>query len=274
MPMGEFAHRLPKRTARGYAERVPDDVGGKPFPDGWEPDDDRGGADDDFASVVFDEDFVRAAAIHEPSAVERLLAAAQARAEAEAARARAGAGAPDDELYDDGYDPYRSARDPDDLGGPGLPGGAEAGPYGRFGGVLRPYRGRARWHRPIAWLMAVIMGIGMVALAFSAVYRGASSGREDKAPPPPATSNVDNPSNAAAPAQSPPAATEGRPPVIGGAPSTEGLVAPSPTASSSAPGAQPASGTAAPASAFASAPAPASASADFGAPAVSASSRR
>ncbi|MGW3628461.1 SCO2584 family spore wall biosynthesis protein, partial [Streptomyces sp. NPDC000880] len=57
---------------------MPDDVGGKPFPDGWEPDDDRGGADEDFASVVFDEDFVRAAEIHEPTAVERLLAAAQA----------------------------------------------------------------------------------------------------------------------------------------------------------------------------------------------------
>ncbi|MFE4860366.1 hypothetical protein [Streptomyces sp. NPDC056670] len=243
---------------------MPDDVGGRPFPDGGEPDDDRGGADDDFASVVFDEDFVRAAAIHEPSAVERLLAAAQARAEAEAARARAGAGAPDDELYDDGYDPYRPGRDPDDFGGPGLSGGAEAGPYGRFGGVLRPYRGRARWHRPIAWLLAVIMGIGMVALAFSAVYRGASSDHEDKAPPPPATSNVDNPTNAAAPAQTPPAAIGGHPPVIGSAPGTEGLTDPSPTASAAAP---------APASA-AAASAAASASADFGAPAASASSRR
>ncbi|MFE9400539.1 hypothetical protein ACFYNY_02040 [Streptomyces sp. NPDC006530] len=179
---------------------MPDDAGGGPFPDGWEPDDDRGGADDDFASVVFDEDFVRAAEIHEPSAVERLLAAAQARAEAEAARARAGAGAPDDEPYDDGYDPdpYRPARDPGDIGGPGLSGGAEAGPYGRFGGALRPYRGHARWHRPVAWLLAVIMGIGMVALAFSAVYRGASSDHEDKIPPsPPATSNVDHPTVAA-----------------------------------------------------------------------------
>ncbi|PWS42147.1 hypothetical protein DKT74_23705, partial [Streptomyces sp. ZEA17I] len=65
---------------------MPDDVGGKPFPDGWEPDDDRGGADKDFASVVFDEDFVRAAVVHEPTAVERLLAAAEARAQADAAR--------------------------------------------------------------------------------------------------------------------------------------------------------------------------------------------
>ncbi|MGW3802578.1 SCO2584 family spore wall biosynthesis protein, partial [Streptomyces clavifer] len=69
---------------------MPDDVGGRPFPDGGEPDDDRGGADEDFAAVVFDEDFVQSAEMHEPTAVERLLAAAQARAEAEAGRARAG----------------------------------------------------------------------------------------------------------------------------------------------------------------------------------------
>ncbi|MEU1077513.1 MULTISPECIES: hypothetical protein [unclassified Streptomyces] len=160
---------------------MPDDVGGKPFPNGWEPDDDRGGADDAFASVVFDEDFVRAAQIHEPSAVERLLAAAQARAEAEAARARAGAGADDDFPY--------PARDTDAYG-TAFSGGADAGPYGPHGGVLRPYRGRARWHRPVAWLLALIMGIGMVALAFAAVYRGGSNSREDPAPPP-ATSNVD-----------------------------------------------------------------------------------
>ena len=90
---------------------MPDDVGGKPFPDGWEPDDDRGGADEEFASVVFDEDFVRSAAVHEPTAVERLLAAAEARAEAEAEPA----GAPrrsraDDDFYDDGYGTRTAAR--------------------------------------------------------------------------------------------------------------------------------------------------------------------
>ncbi|MGQ4427900.1 hypothetical protein ACN6LL_003032 [Streptomyces violaceoruber] len=57
---------------------MPEDVGGTPFPDGREPDDDhdRGVSDEEFASVVFDEAFVRAAAVHEPTAVERLLAAA------------------------------------------------------------------------------------------------------------------------------------------------------------------------------------------------------
>ncbi|GAA1195282.1 hypothetical protein GCM10009654_60400 [Streptomyces hebeiensis] len=175
---------------------MPDDVGGRPFPDGWEPDDDRGGADQDFASVVFDEDFVKAATVHEPSAVERLLAAAQARAEAEAARARAGGGATEDDHDRDAYEelygrdgaygpeyPYELDNDPD---------GAGAGPYGRHGGTLRPYRSSARWHRPVAWVLAVVMGIGMVAIAFTAVYRGATGSRDDRVPQP-ARTGIDKP---------------------------------------------------------------------------------
>ncbi|TRV81856.1 hypothetical protein FKN01_00670 [Streptomyces sp. 130] len=167
-----------------------DDAGGRPYPDGWEPDDDRGGADEDFASVVFDEDFVRAAEFHEPTAVERLLAAAEARAEADARRAGARGGPFDDELFDEGYGP----------GGYGGPDGydpldaddfREHGPYGRHGGALRPYRGAARWHRPVAWLLAVLMGVGMVALAFSAVYRNGSGDRQDQVPPP-ASTGVDS----------------------------------------------------------------------------------
>ncbi|PRH76079.1 hypothetical protein C6N75_27535 [Streptomyces solincola] len=158
---------------------MPDDVGGRPFPDGWEPDDDRGGADQDFASVVFDEDFVRAAAFHEPSAVERLVAAAQARAEAEAARGLGDRGP--DAIgyggYDGSGDDYGSYGDAyaDEYGD---------GPYGAHGGALRPYRPSSRWHRPVAWLLAVVMGIGMVALAFSAVYRGSSAGRGEQVPAP------------------------------------------------------------------------------------------
>lgn len=202
---GEFAVSLPKTTRRGYAEAVPDDVGGRPFSDGWEPDDDRGGADEDFASVVFDEDFVRAATFHEATAVERLLAAAQARAEAEAARARAGGGPADDELYDDGYGPGgaygRGSPYGDPLDHDGLD-DYDNGPYGRHGGSLRPYRGAARWHRPVAWLLALLMGIGMVALAFSAVYRGASANRQDQIPPP-ATTGVDSaPGSGVAPSAS------------------------------------------------------------------------
>ncbi|MGW5127394.1 SCO2584 family spore wall biosynthesis protein [Streptomyces sp. NPDC004069] len=159
---------------------MPEDVGGTPFPDGWEPDDDhdRGVSDEEFASVVFDEAFVRAAVIHEPTAVERLLAAAQARAEASEAEARRAHAR--GERHEDGYGPglgpdhpYGDLDDPDVLEGrPGAP-----GTFGK----------QVRWHRPVAWVLALVMGIGMVALAFAAVYRGGSSGSRDQVPPPAST---------------------------------------------------------------------------------------
>lgn len=161
-------------------------MGGSPFPDGWEPDDDhdRGGWDEEFASVVFDEDFVKAAEVHEPTAVERLLAAAQARAEAQEAESRRARirPAPDDEFYDEA-DGYGRADD------------GEFGCYGDESDELyeeeldregRP-AGGIRWRRPVAWALALLMGIGMVALAFTAVYRGASSGSQDEVPPPATT---------------------------------------------------------------------------------------
>ncbi|MUT91687.1 hypothetical protein GOL98_19570 [Streptomyces sp. Z38] len=162
-------------TPQVYSGRVPEDVGGTPFPDGWKPDDDhdRGVSDEEFASVVFDEAFVQAAAVHEPTAVERLLAAAQARAEAseaEAHRTRS-------RRHDDGYGGYRAeGHDPDDKDADAL----EAG-YGS------PYGRQVRWHRPVAWMLALVMGIGMVALAFSAVYRGGSAQRQEPVPPPATT---------------------------------------------------------------------------------------
>ncbi|MFI5757133.1 hypothetical protein [Streptomyces sp. NPDC051569] len=193
---------------------MPDDVGGRPFPDGWEPDDDRGGADEDFASVVFDEDFVRSAPFHEPSAVERLLAAAQARAEAEAARARAGGGRPEDdldELYGAGgaYGGGAGRDDDYDPDGPDA-----AGPYGRHGGALRPYRNSARWHRPVAWLLALLMGIGMVTLALSAVYRGSSGSRQDQVPGP-APTGIDKPRSTV-----PPGSAVRTPPAVSAVPRT------------------------------------------------------
>ncbi|WP_433547727.1 hypothetical protein ACQPZG_23640 [Streptomyces sp. CA-294286] len=168
---------------------MPDDVEGKPFPDGWEPDDDRGGADEDFASVVFDEAFVKAAAFHEPSAVERLLAAAQARADAEAARPRPGKHPP-------GHAPHgrSSLRPPHGHDFDGGYDGAFPAPYGRHGGALRPYRNSSRWHRPVAWLLALLMGIGLVVFAFAAVYRGASGNRDGQVPSPAAT-GVDTPAS-------------------------------------------------------------------------------
>ncbi|WP_058044475.1 hypothetical protein [Streptomyces roseifaciens] len=207
---------------------MPDDVGGQPFPDGEEPDSYRSG-DDPFASVVFDEEFVRSARIHEPSAVERMLAADRARAESEtsqsAQRSRSGGGTADDDPYDDyedgfggaapGYHPGRAGTwptlthdlDPDDA----------YGPYGRHGGLRRPYRGHARWHRPVAWVLAVVMGIGVVALAFAAVYRSASSGNRPSSDPPPATSGVDAPAGAR-PGPLPSVSADSEPPVASAVP--------------------------------------------------------
>ncbi|WLW55035.1 hypothetical protein [Streptomyces sp. YU58] len=175
-------------TPQVYSGSVPEDVGGTPFPDGWEPDDDhdRGVSDEEFASVVFDEAFVRAAVVHEPTAVERLLAAAQARAEAseaEAARRAHGRG----ERYDDGFgsdDPRGFGHDPDldDLDDTEDPQAWE-----RRYGASGTYGKQVRWHRPVAWLLALLMGIGMVALAFAAVYRSASSGGRDQPLPPAST---------------------------------------------------------------------------------------
>ncbi|NSC21701.1 hypothetical protein FM076_10980 [Streptomyces albus subsp. chlorinus] len=210
---------------------MPDDVGGRPFPDGEEPDDrDHGAADDEFASVVLDEDFVRAARIHEPSAAERIPASAQSHAELPEtenprllddgfAYGPGTAGFPHDDAEDELYAPEGDEADEDDegrwdrsdyragYGGPGhLPArfppdldadyehGADFG-YRAFGpaadhGGPRPYRGHRSWQRPVAWVLAVVMGIGMVALAFSAVYRGTSGQRQEPAPPP-ATTGVD-----------------------------------------------------------------------------------
>ncbi|MER6786168.1 hypothetical protein ABT330_16355 [Streptomyces sp. NPDC000658] len=163
---------------------MPEDVGGMPFPDGWEPDDDhdRGVSDEEFASVVFDEAFVQAAVVHEPTAVERLLAAAEARArasEAEARRARARGDRYDDPYGTGGFGHDPDLDDPDDAD---LPEAWERG-YGASGA----YGKQIRWHRAVAWMLAVVMGIGMVALAFAAVYRGGSSSSRDQVPPPATT---------------------------------------------------------------------------------------
>ncbi|WP_444546133.1 SCO2584 family spore wall biosynthesis protein [Streptomyces minutiscleroticus] len=189
---------------------MPEDVGGTPFPDGWEPDDDRDrGGDEEFAAVVFDEDFVRAAVVHEPTAVERLLAAAQARAEAseaEARRAHARGARGDDDLYDEGFGP-------DGPGGFGHDPDFDEydDPDGRYG-APGTY-GKPRWHRPVAWLLALVMGVGMVALAFAAVYRGASAGGRGEVPPPVTTTGPEQGQDAA-PGTGPSASADrSRPPV-------------------------------------------------------------
>ncbi|WNI15471.1 hypothetical protein [Actinacidiphila sp. ITFR-21] len=119
--------------------------------------------DDEFASLVLDEAFVRSALFHEPTARERMPAVAEGPAlpqPGSGRHRREPAAVP--ELDDD------LAPVSDELYAAG-----------------HPYRGgNTRWHRPVAWALAVVMGIGVVALTFAAVYRGAGGTRQPTAPPP------------------------------------------------------------------------------------------
>jgi hypothetical protein len=122
--------------------------------------------DDEFASVVLDEEFVRSALFHEPSAEERMLAVAEGPALPPGWPGRRRSTRHDFPELDDDVD-----FAPDPLYAAG-----------------HPYRGGGtRWHRPVAWALAVVMGIGVVALTFAAVYRGASAGTRQPADPPPSS---------------------------------------------------------------------------------------
>lgn len=193
--LGISLRSLPKPTVPVYSGDVADDVGDQPFQGGEGPDDnDHGAADDAFTSVVFDEAFIRAAEVHEPTAVERMWAAAQARAEAEAVSSHEdGYGyAPgvDGEPFDLDEDDHRRSDD-DRYGDPYLDHVDRGYEFYAYG-PPRPYRGHARWQRPVAWVLAVVMGVGVVALALTAVYRGAASQRQTPVPPkPPASTGPD-----------------------------------------------------------------------------------
>ncbi|MGW2254046.1 SCO2584 family spore wall biosynthesis protein [Kitasatospora sp. NPDC001660] len=154
-----------------------DDVGGLPYPDGA----DHGGADDEFATVVFDEAFVRSAAVHEPTAKERQLAAAEARFEPDTAGPGWGYDVPAGDGLPLELRPYPSRLDddhlyPDPWSGPGRAVGRSGRRRGRRGYVPVRARGRyvaqQRWHRPVAWVLAVIMGVSLVAVAVAAIYQG------------------------------------------------------------------------------------------------------
>ncbi|MFD3826947.1 hypothetical protein [Streptomyces sp. NPDC058625] len=190
-------------TPQVYSGEVPEDVGGTPFPDGGEPDDDhdRGVSDEELDSVVFDEAFIGAAVVHEPTAVERLLAAARARAEASEAEAHRTR--PKTERYDDGYGGqgrYGHRRRGDGFDDLDDDTGTPEDDYGFTTG--RPYGGQVRWHRPVAWVLALVMGIGMVALAFSAVYRGSSADNRQDPVPPPASTGLEQGGGGAVPSAS------------------------------------------------------------------------
>ncbi|WP_165986803.1 hypothetical protein [Streptomyces sp. YIM 98790] len=250
---------------------MPEEVGGQPFPDGERPDDhdhdhDHGAADDAFAAVVFDEAFVAAAAVREPSAAERIARAVLDRAAEEAAAAEGAAeaeeragqpgffldpppgpgDAADPTVFRplDGTGQGRGDGDPDglldsgpgswfpdaDLDGLGLRDTAPgiAGPYdrpdyarylpdlpddpGALAGVVSdamaggghgergvpggrrpagsppPGRRPARWQRPVACVLAVMMGLSMIAIALIAVQRAGAWQRGVPTPVPPPSS--------------------------------------------------------------------------------------
>jgi hypothetical protein len=118
-------------------------------------DDDHGPASAEFAAVVFDEAFVRAALVHEPSAHERALAVGPSRTP----------------LID--YPDVDEDEDPD-----GLPLELKPLPYepGQTG----------RWQRVVARVMLVIIGIIAVLGAAAAVYRasGGAAPGTDRGPVP------------------------------------------------------------------------------------------
>ncbi|MFJ2781447.1 MULTISPECIES: hypothetical protein [unclassified Kitasatospora] len=165
-----------------------DDVGGSPYPDGA----DHGGADDEFATVVFDEAFVRSAAVHEPTAKERQLAAAEARFEPDTVGPGWGYDIPAGDGLPLELRPHPSGLDDDRLYSDpwSAPGRATGRRWGRSGvyDPVRAGRGRyvaqQRWHRPVAWVLAVIMGVSLVAVAVAAVYQGVGGADGGPAPRP------------------------------------------------------------------------------------------
>lgn len=117
--------------------------------------------------MVLDEAFVQAAVFHEPSAHERMLAAART-----------------DTTLRAGYEePAELAEHDDDDDTEHDLGGEYDELYAQR---VRTYRGhQARWHRSVAWVLAVVMGVGVVALTFAAVYRSAGGGRQQPVAPSP-----------------------------------------------------------------------------------------
>lgn len=189
---------------------MPDDVGGLPFPDGEGPESrDRGAADEAFAAVVLDEEFISAARFHEPSAAERLLLAGLERADAEtepgAPGTPPGAGyggfGPVGGTDPAALDELRGARvspGHPDLGrrpanGPSWDAPDEGSSAAPPRAPRIPGRPPARWQRPVACVLAMVMGISMIAIALVSVQRAASVPRADPPVPVPPVSDRGGP---------------------------------------------------------------------------------
>lgn len=136
-------------------------------------------SEDELSSVVFDEDFVRAASVHEPSATERgaaidpaptPLTAAPERTDKKAERVERVDWFDDGTYPPDGEDPWRARTVPSEPA-PSAPTHVPTWFTGESW-----VRGRGtRWRRGVAWVLAVLMGVGVVAMAVTAVYRSGSS---------------------------------------------------------------------------------------------------
>jgi len=136
-------------------------------------------SEDELSSVVFDENFVRAASVHEPSATERGAAidpaptptsAAPERTDKKAERVERADWFDDGTYPPDGEDPWRARTVP-------TPEPPPPSPHVPTWFAGEPWaRARAtRWRRGVAWVLAVLMGVGVVAMAVTAVYRSGSS---------------------------------------------------------------------------------------------------
>jgi hypothetical protein len=152
-------------------------LGGSPYSDGA----DHGDADDEFATVVLDEAFIRSAAVHEPSARERQLAAAEARNEEPggAGWGREALGEPYDGLPLE-LRPHPGSEDDRIYADPWVGSGPRRRRAVRWPGyaarsAARGQVAQQRWHRPLAWVLVIVMGVSLVAVAVAAVYRGAGN---------------------------------------------------------------------------------------------------
>jgi hypothetical protein len=147
-------------------------------------------SEDELSSVVFDESFVRAARVHEPSANERGAAvdpaptptpAAPERTDKKVDRADRSDWFDDGAYPSDGEDPWRARTMPvhDHSPAPAhVPTWFASEPWARAARATR-------WRRGVAWVLAVLMGVGVVAMAVTAVYRsGSSQGPTSPAPQP------------------------------------------------------------------------------------------
>ncbi|MGC0414565.1 hypothetical protein [Embleya sp. AB8] len=135
-------------------------------------------SEDELSSVVFDESFVRAARVHEPSANERGAAIDPAPTPAAPERTdKKGEPADRSDWFDDGTyppdgeDPWRARTGPAHDPSPMLP---QVPTWFAGDPWARAARG-TRWRRGVAWVLALLMGVGVVAMAVTAVYRSGSS---------------------------------------------------------------------------------------------------